>query len=488
MKFLKALLVALVLSHGAHAEGFTPFRTTTTKKVSKRSRTQVTSVARGYTAGTIPTIAFTTRLHTEGNVRVSLNVQKAVNWTATISKGGHDYVESPRVELYQGEVKIRGVRYPAAASVVGKNIVLSFPGRQRGKRSSRQRIFTLTTPVVAEGSTSVRVASSPSSVFHNKTCGHDHSKSGAPVHTMTVEALNEGMPRTKMYHVLTLSTVADPALYAKYGDNTNAHVAGIVNAGEALFERQLGIRFQIVKQYVYGDIGALAIPETDPSRLLKAFSSSTENAAVMGVNVASFDEDVDLKHLFTGKDLDGTTIGIAYVGSVCYQPKFAYSLTQVTKGGGAPYYFAHEIGHNLGARHDMVGFGAMSVMSPNILVGSSFSKTSLAQINEHLLHFGSCLEFKAMAPSLFNSKLTLSAKTKRRAVKLSGQLISRNGELIAGAPIQLTLGKKLVTLSTNGRGSFSYITPMRTVKRAAVVFATTSGGEAVSKSLKTSKL
>jgi hypothetical protein len=119
MKFVKALLVALVLSHGAYAEGFSPFRTTTTKKVSKRARTHTTSVARGYTAGLIPTITFTTRLHTEGNVRVSLNVQKAVNWSATISKDGYQHIDSPRLELYQGEVYIRGVRYPAAASVVG---------------------------------------------------------------------------------------------------------------------------------------------------------------------------------------------------------------------------------------------------------------------------------------------------------------------------------------------------------------------------------
>ena len=486
MKFVKALLVALVLSHGAHAEGFTPFRTTTTKKVSKRARTHTSSVARGYTAGLIPTITFTTRLHTEGNVRVSLHVQKAVNWSATILKDGHQHVDSPRLELYQGEVSIRGVPYPAAASVVGKNIVLSFPGRQRGSRSSRQRIFTLTTPVVAEGTSPVRVASSPSSVFHNKTCGHDHSKSDAPAHAMTIEPLNGGLPQTKMYHVLTLSTVADPSLYAKYGDATNAHVAGIVNAAEALFERQLGIRFQIVKQHVYADIGALSIPETDPARLLKAFASSTENAAIMGRNVSSFDDDVDLKHLFTGKDLDGTTIGIAYVGAVCYQPKFAYSLTQVTTGGGAPYYFAHEIGHNLGARHDMVGFGAMSVMSPNILVGSSFSQNSLTQINEHLFHFGSCLELKAMAPSLTNSRISLSATRNRVAVKFAGKLVSRSGESIAGAPVKLTIGKKVSSLTTNSTGRFLYVTSRRKLRRSTVVFAATPGREAVSRTLRVS--
>jgi hypothetical protein len=246
-----------------------------------------------------------------------------------------------------------------------------------------------------------------------------------------------------MYHVLTLSTVADPALYAKYGDATNAHVASIVNAAEVLFERQLGIRFQIVKQHVYADIGALSIPETDPARLLKAFASSAENAAVMGLNAASFDEDVDLKHLFTGKDLNGTTIGIGYVGTVCYQPRYAYSLTQFTTGGGAPYYFAHEIGHNLGAYHDRIGSGSMSVMAPTIMVGSSFSQYSISQITKHLLLFGRCLELKAMAHRTTKSRLSLHAHRYRVSVKFTGKLVSRRGESIAGPPIASTNGNRV---------------------------------------------
>jgi hypothetical protein len=488
MKFLKALVVALVISHGAHAEGVTPYRTSAVKKTSKRSRHSVASLSKDQVAGNIPTMTFTTRLHTEGNVRISFNVQKAAHWSATISKDGREYVDPQSLELYQGEVAIRGVRYPAAASVVGKNIVLSFPGRTRGSRASRQRIFTLTTPVVTEGRSAVRVASSPASVFHNKVCGHDHSKEGVRSHSAMIEPLNAGMKEAKLYHVLTLSTVADPQLYAQYGKDTNAYIAGIVNAAEVLFEKSLGIRFQIVKQHVYADVGAMSIPETDPARLLKAFATSSENATVMGVNAASFDDDVDVKHLFTGKDLDGTTVGIAYIGSVCYQPKYAYSLTQVTTGGGAPYYFAHEIGHNLGARHDVAGWGSMSLMAPNILVGASFSPASLAQINEHLLYFGSCLELKSMTPSLVNSKLTLKVSRNRTMVKFTGVLLSASQEPIPGVAIKLVLGKRVVSRTTNSVGKFVFATPRNQIKKNGAVYASTVGGEARSQSLSSAKV
>lgn len=487
MKFLKALAVALVISHGAHAESISPFRTTAVKKTSKRSR-DIASLTKERVAGTIPTMTFSTRLHTEGNVRVSFNVQKSANWNATISKDGREYADPQKLELYQGDVSIRGIRYPASASVVGKNIVLSFPGRQRGSRASRQRIFTLTTPVVAEGRSVVRVASTPSSVFHKKVCGHDHSKEKVRSHSAMIEPLNAGLKEAKLYHVLTLSTVADPQLYAQYGKDTNAHIAGIVNAAEVLFEKSLGIRFQIVKQHVYADVGAMSIPETDPARLLKAFATSSENAAVMGVNAASFDQDVDVKHLFTGKDMDGTTVGIAYIGAVCYQPKYAYSLTQVTNGGGAPYYFAHEIGHNLGARHDLSGWGSMSVMAPNIVVGSSFSQSSINQINEHLLSFGSCLELKSLAPNLTNSKLTLKVSRNRRMVKFTGELLSASREPIPGIAVKLVLGKRVVTRTTNRFGKFVFESPKNQIKTKGTVYAATVGGEVRSQSLSSAKV
>jgi hypothetical protein len=92
-----------------------------------------------------------------------------------------------------------------------------------------------------------------------------------------------------------------------------------------------------------------------------------------------------------------------------------------------------------------------------------------------------------MAPSLYDSRLSLRGKKRRRNVRFSGRLVSRSGEFIAGAPITLKLGRKRASIATNALGRFSYVTSTRALRRASVVFASTAGGEAVSKSLKVSK-
>jgi hypothetical protein len=127
-------------------------------------------------------------------------------------------------------------------------------------------------------------------------------------------------------------------------------------------------------------------------------------------------------------------------------------------------------------------------MAPNVIVGSSFSKASIDQINDHLLNFGSCLELKAMAPSLFNSKLSLTVKKNRRSFAFAGQLVSRRGERIAGARITLMIGSKKVVLTTNAAGRFSHVTSTKRMKKNAVFFVRTAGGEAESLKIRAASL
>jgi hypothetical protein len=480
MKFVKAFIFALLFVPVAHADGITPFKATVFKKISKRSKSEKSSQAFVRTTSDIPAITFSTTLRAEGRVLVTLNVRKATNWDATLSRHGVVEKDTHSVELYQGDVTIRGVKYPAAASVIGKEMTLSFPGRVR---RDRQRVYTMTIPSDAEGMASGRVRSTPAVVFHNKSCADKHVEGhDSKTHSTIIEPLNVGMKEAKLYHVITMSTLADPELYALHGSSTNAYIASIINTAEALYERQLGIRFQIVKQHVYTDIATSPVAQTNPDALLRAFATNPENPTILGNNPTTFDQDVDVKHLFTGKDLDGVTVGIAYVGSVCSSPAYAYGLTQATSLAGSPYYFAHEVGHNLGARHDTQNFA--SLMSPSIFIGSSFSKQSVDQINEHLFYFGSCVELKMMGPNLANAKLSLQQRSSRASIRLVGELLSSNREPLAGEKVSLVMGARSVSVSTNSAGRYSFVVKRSQIANGTKIYAMTPGGEVRSVSVK----
>lgn len=476
MKFFKAVMFALLFVPVAHADSLSPFKATVLKKVAKRTKN-----ARAVVESTsdIPAMTFSTTLRGEGRVLVTLNVRKATTWDATLSRDGIIESDTNDVELYQGEVTLRGVTYPAAASVIGKKMTLSFPGRAR---RDRQRIYTLTVPNIVEGLTSARVGGTPSAVFHNRSCADRHVEGhDSKAHAKTIEPLNVGLKEAKLYHVVTMSTLADPELYARHGRSTNAYIAGIINTAEALYERQLGIRFQIVKQHVYTDYASSPLTQTAPDALLQAFARNPANPSLLGSNPSTFDQDVDVKHLFTGKDLDGVTVGIAYVGSVCSAPAYAYGITQATSLAGSPYYFAHEIGHNLGARHDSQNFA--SLMSPSVFVGSSFSKQSQDQINEHLFHFGSCLELKSMGPNLAKAKLSLQQRSSRASIRLVGELLSSSRQPLAGEKVSLVMGKRTASVTTNSSGRYSLIVKRSEIANGTKIYATTPGGEVRSVSI-----
>lgn|GEM_PF-5576783 len=106
-----------------------------------------------------------------------------------------------------------------------------------------------------------------------------------------------------------------------------------------------------------------------------------------------------IAHLFTGRELDSTVAGIAYVGSIC-SATFGVGLSAVGKAsrltvvGGL--IAAHEVGHNFGAPHDNQGGACAAtpgnfLMNPSINGSDQFSACSLAQMASRISSNGSCL-------------------------------------------------------------------------------------------------
>ncbi len=347
----------------------------------------------------------------------------------------------PESVFLQGKVSYRGREYPVAASVIDGKTKLTFPSRPRG--SAAQRLNTLTITKNGTG----RLASVPVSVAHARSCGSTHEDSSeSPPKVM---ALNEGLP-SNLSHVVTLHTYADQEWLAKYGTYANEEIVNIVNTAEAIYTRQLGIRFRIVGQNNY------FTAETDPLNILRSFQADS----------ATQNNTTDIKHLFTAKDMASTVIGIAYTGTMCVYPDWTYGVTQ-DYYTYTPYVFAHEIGHNFNARHTYSG-----LMAPTIGYQSAngFSEESITQINSHLGYFGSCLSLEREVPNLAQATLTIAYKNKT----VTGKLTSRTGAPIPGAIIHVTIDRRRKFARTNTTGTYKIKV---TSKGRHVASASTQGGE-----------
>ena len=369
---------------------------------------------------------------------IHLNVQKSLS------------VETDSVFM-QGISDSRRGAPPAAADIHNRKLRITFPGRPTGSRK-RQRLYTLRIRAL-NGSLVGRLSSVPNSYTAKTSCATEHEHTELP----KVAALNDGVaPNT--VQVVTLHTYADQAWIAKYGADAQHEIASIVNTAEAIYEKQLGIRFRIVGQSLLPSEPV----SNDPSKMLNEFTQmqTTQNP------------DVDLKHLFTGRDVDGLTIGIAYVSAVCWAPNYAYGITQ-QYSTVTPLVFAHEIGHNFGARHDTTAPG---IMYPSISGDKSFSQTSLQQINSHLMYFGSCLSTEIVEPDISKTKLTLSRTGRVLKGTTTPPLVS--------TPLKLFINKKPVNIITSPTGTYRYTIKRPKRPTTYTTFTQTAGAEARSRALR----
>ncbi|HEX7373984.1 MAG TPA: M12 family metallo-peptidase, partial [Steroidobacteraceae bacterium] len=174
---------------------------------------------------------------------------------------------------------------------------------------------------------------------------------------------------------LDLALVGDTQFAAQFASPSGEMLARLNNV-DGIFSGQVGVK--IVSGYSKVLTNNAGMTSTVPETLLDQFDSyrrATPEAASRG-----------LAHLMTGRDLDGSTIGIAYMSTLC-APQFAVSLSQTYLDTfNSSLVAAHEIGHNFGAPHDGVSGACAStpqsyLMAPAIIGTSQFSACSLSQMS-----------------------------------------------------------------------------------------------------------
>jgi hypothetical protein len=171
----------------------------------------------------------------------------------------------------------------------------------------------------------------------------------------------------------------------------NAEILSILNQVEGIYATDLGMTIRVVYQHSWSANDDPYV-STEPSAVLTEFRNHWNSSFT---NVAR-----DTAHLWTGKELDGTTIGIAFLGVVCRSPRSGYGVSQRLTGTvGKVALTAHEVGHNFNAEH--ATDCASTIMFPSL--GSStqltFCQLSRDQIGAFVSANGACLTDVTVTPT-----------------------------------------------------------------------------------------
>ncbi len=163
---------------------------------------------------------------------------------------------------------------------------------------------------------------------------------------LSAQAIATGTPTLR----LEMLALADAAFRAQYNSDQAALDALTVrmNNIDGIFSSQLGLEVQATDVQMYASDPLALGNSTDASTLLSALGQLRKSSPVMSSYAVT--------HLFTGRDLDGDTLGIAYIGNIC-NARYGASLSEVRNRGAwiDSLIAAHELGHQLGAVHDGTG-------------------------------------------------------------------------------------------------------------------------------------
>jgi PKD repeat protein len=212
------------------------------------------------------------------------------------------------------------------------------------------------------------------------TCGNDDYAEMLREHVdEKLEDAHQHAETMLACYQVDLAIASDASMLTKYGSVSavEAHNIAVINDVEGDYSGSFNheIQFNIVTQFVSA---------ANPWGASSNASTYLGNFRTWGNN-GGFGVPFDLGELWTNIDLDGSTIGIAYLGAVC--TSFKYHVLQDFSSNSEllRVLTSHEIGHNFNCQHDNCPTGApVYIMCPFVSTSTDWSSASVSSVNAYV--------------------------------------------------------------------------------------------------------
>lgn len=143
---------------------------------------------------------------------------------------------------------------------------------------------------------------------------------------------------------LLIATEASYNYYITRGEDTNAHILEILNEIEGLYERDFGLTFRVTYQHAYA-------VDDDPYRSNESLALLEQFRTEWNSRYSTVAR--NLAFLFNTTTIPSGAVGRAYQGQACEDRAYAYGYFSRDNPAFETIAVAHEIGHLLGALHEV---------------------------------------------------------------------------------------------------------------------------------------
>lgn len=209
------------------------------------------------------------------------------------------------------------------------------------------------------------------------------------------EIQGEGQAMMNCYET-EVATAHDKYMFDKYGTVAacESHAMNVMNNVQTNWDNEFADEIQmfITEQFVEQNNINWPTSSRNAGTVLSTFRT--------WANGGGFSRPYDVGQLWTARDFDGGTVGIAYLSAICGGNRY-HALQDFTNNQQSlRVLVSHELGHNFSCQHDAAG--SPFIMAPAVNNSNQWSNASISAVNNFVPRLGCLASCNTAQPPVAN--------------------------------------------------------------------------------------